>query len=102
HAAHQRVCELMRLAIGEVVNPQVTGSGWSGVVIKQPRIIASERRRSARCVVDPFGKGQGTRLSRCDVKEVNVGVAIYVRAVGKKLAVGRETLTRDFPLVVRQ
>src|SRR5208282_4748549 len=67
-----------------------------------PRIIASERRRSARCVVDPFGKGQGTRLSRCDVKEVNVGVAIYVRAVGKKLAVGRETLTRDFPLVVRQ
>src|ERR1035438_9205068 len=92
----------MRFAVSYVIDPQIAGSGRARVVIKQPRIVASEGRGPARNKVHPLWQGQGVRFSGCDLIQVDVGVAIYVRVVGQKLAVGRKALTRNLPLVLRK
>ena len=42
------------------------------------------------------------RFPGCDLIQIKVGVAIDVRAVGQKLAVGRKTLARNLPFVLRE
>src|SRR6266852_3414150 len=93
----------MRRAVGEeVIDPQIAGSGRSRMVVKKMRVVASEGWRPARSIVHSFGQGQSARFSGCDVIQVDVGVAIYVRVVSQKLAVGREALARNFPFVLRE
>src|SRR5260370_15567526 len=102
HSAYERVRELVRLAVGEVVDPQITWSGWAGVVVEQARVVVSEGRGSARDTVHASRQGKGVRLSGCDVVQVDVGVALYIRGESQELAVGRKALAGKFPIVLRE
>src|SRR5271169_810470 len=96
------MCKLMRLAVSQIVDPQITGSRRPRVVVKQTQAVAGEGRTPARSTIHTFGQGQGARFSGCEVIQVNVAVAIHVAGVGQNLAVGREASTRTFPLFPRE
>src|SRR5208337_3184693 len=84
--------------IGKRVNPQIAGSGWSGMRIKHSRAVARERRAVSRRPVQSLRQSQGSRFARSDVVKININVPVHVRGIDERLAIRCEACTRNLPL----
>src|SRR5258708_19639111 len=105
HSTYERVRELMRLGVGrfsvsQVIDPQIAGSGWAGVVVEEARIVASEWRWPARGKVHAFWQRQSVSFAGSYVVQVDCGAAIDVRVLSENLAVACKPLPRNFHLLL--
>ena len=100
HACDQRIRDLLRLAVGHGIDPDIVGRRRTVVVVEQARAVASEGGFRAAQMVYAFGQRQGSGLSGSEIVHVDVGVAVDVGGPGNGFAVGREIAAFDFPFVL--
>ena len=98
HSRDQRMRDLMRLAGGQRVNPEIARSGGAVVVVEQARAVLRERGVAAGRLVHAFRERQSGRLAGREVVQIDIIVAVDIGAEGEALAVGRKFAAADSPI----
>ena len=99
HPADEGMRDLLRLAAGDVIDPQIVGRGRPVVVVEQPRAIGAEGGMAARRLIHAFRHRKRSRFTASEIVEVDIFVAVYVGGPGDVLAVRGKFAAADFPLV---
>ena len=99
NARQQRVCDLVRTAVAQVIDPGVVGCVRAVVVIQQARTILSECRLRAAQRVHAFRQRQGSGFSGRETVDVNIRAAVHIRGPGYGLPIRRKIAGRNLPFV---
>src|SRR3954471_9192794 len=82
-----------------MVDPEIARGSRSVVIVEKAGSVGAESGVAAGGLIHAFGNRKLRQCASCDLLQVNVFVAVDVRAEGDALAIGRELVAADFPIV---
>src|ERR1700678_4264026 len=91
--------DLMRLAGGQRINPEIAGSGGAVVIVEKTCAVFAECRMATRRLGYAPPNRQGPLFAGGEIALVDIFIAIAVGAEGDVLAVEGEFAAANFRLV---
>src|ERR1700678_4347499 len=91
--------DLMRLAGGQRINPEIARSGGAVVIVEKTCAVFAECRMATGRLVYALWNRQGRRFAGGEIALVDIFIAIDVGAEGDVLAVEGEFAAANFPFV---